>query len=233
MTNPPKIRNDPYASVSKLAEYTRAGAIRRRSILKRLKFPGGFPPRWYAGSRPAIARAIAAADSSCLLPVALSMRGDSSGTDHQQQLRGACVTALDKIIDEELLDLMPDFAGAGLAARAFEVAHKHEKLGIAGVTVSVAPDVIAESEDGRIGLVKVYLNQTHGLTKETGEMVATLLELHAEKHYSSKSVDRKHMVVLDVFGGNAFFAPKSLKRKRAELTAVCEEMADRWSAIKP
>lgn len=233
-SNPPKVRDEPYASVTTLAEYLEASAVRRRSLLQKLKYPDPFSYRSYAASRPAIAQAIRTGDRAHLDGALSTWCNDDSGTEYQKDLRQRCIDAAEaflEMIDGYSPDDLPDLEPFELEDQAFR---DREKIMISGVTVSVAPDLLVTdtSKDTR-GAIRLHLSKTAAFNDNQGAFAATLIDWWVSEHGGGLKSRLDHCMLIDVFTGRIHTAPKAFKMRRREIAAACQEMADLWPLITP
>src|SRR5690606_14528182 len=108
------------------------------------------------------------------------------------------------------------------------------KLNIAGVDISVRPDVLIRfTRKGKkcTGALKFHFikNPDSALTRAGSEYVAALLMRWLEVYGSDGSTPaHTHCLCIDVCRGSAVSAPRSTTKGMNEITAVCQEIAARW-----
>lgn len=108
---------------------------------------------------------------------------------------------------------------------------------IEGVRVSLRPDVIlrgvSADETEIVGIVKLHFSKSHELQKKGGLYVSTLLHQYAEESLARDGViaSRERCMVVDVRHGAIYTAPECFKRRREEIAAACEEIAQRWASL--
>jgi hypothetical protein len=105
---------------------------------------------------------------------------------------------------------------------------------VAGVTISVRPEVILQMVDRRgeakVGLLKLYFAKWHPLDERSGQYIATLLQSFAEQHLKHLGpVEHRLIRVVDVFAGTLFEAPKANTRRLHDVELACEEIGALWS----
>lgn len=224
-----RVRTEARISINKLGEYLTAEAGRRRTILKDQKYPPAFQAARYADAEEAIVGHLIAGGRGQALETALRAlnKGTTASTWHRQRV-ALCSEA---IVAFRALESRLDLRGMSVARGPADA----PKLQIAGVTVSVRPELIVTSTDGsRVGLLKLHMTKGEDLrlNDKSGLLVAALCHQFASEHLKSRgTVDRRIVQVLDVFGGRIYVAPVAIARRSAAIEAACEEIAARWSTL--
>lgn len=227
----PKEKQDPYASVNKLAVYAQASAVKRESLLRRWKYPGGIPAHWYKQARDAIAQSIQSGDYSNLATKAASLEKDSEDkalTDQQRKLRGASSEAITSFINS--IGDLPDLSG--WTKSTFPVGHTFPKVNICGVDISVAPEILLEKNE-TVGAIKLHISKSAPLDDKTGHLSALLVKSFLDQEHggSGKSVDTSHVWIVDVLEQDVWGCPASSKNRLREIQACCREISSRWPTI--
>lgn len=111
-----------------------------------------------------------------------------------------------------------------------------EKLLVAGVRVSVRPEILlrASGRGGitRLGALKIYIGKTHRLGERGGEYAATVLRRYLEEHHSDEGeVDHRLCLVLDVFDRKLHHAPRAYVRRMRDIEAACRELLLHWEDV--
>lgn len=84
----------------------------------------------------------------------------------------------------------------------------------------------------RVGCLKLYFAKTGPLDDRSGPYVATVLEEFANRNpLGGARVDGSVVLVVDIFAGRVFRAPRARTRRLDDVTAACEEIAARWASI--
>jgi hypothetical protein len=224
-------RASPRISVNKLGEYLVATAGRRRRIVYEQKMPREFQVARYTEAKDAIAAFLAsgATDESIIITAIAKLIASEPKSDWDAQRIDLCAEALGSILDFEAFDFL-----AGMKAEIGP--SEPPKLNIAGVAVSVRPEVLLHGTD-RLGApirggIKLHLGKTVPLEEESALYVATLL--HRFLSDAMPGEGRPALgkcAVLDVFARKAFFAPRSYTRRRRDIDAACEEISRAWGAV--
>lgn len=226
----PTERDEPRISVNKLGEYMLAGARRRRRIVVDQREPKNFLVPIYTPAEEAISRYLVGGGTDRDIIDAeirrLSMRepGERAWVTERN---GLCVDAL-----EAFRDLADDFDLEGFEVRAGDTGGG---LSIGGVYVSVRPEVLLRQPDGkggfRQGAIKLYLVKSYPHSDASAAFVGTtVLEYLRQEREQDGKVDPELCLVVDVFGGEVFTAPKAYKSRLKELEAACEEIRGRWNS---
>ena len=222
-----RVRPTPRISVNKLGEYLTATPARRRQIVKEQKYPPTYQVIRYNDAEEAIAEFLLGnRDPSILDRHVKTLRRATPSSDYDAQRIELCIDAI-----ESFRELAPDLSLPGL--RIKRSASDASQLRIGGVNVSVRPEVIlgsASDEEGRTGLIKLYLSKSYSLDERSGLYVAAVARRYAEK-YLDGAVDPDLVLVVDVFAQAVFSAPKAVKRRFADVEAACEEISARWSTV--
>ncbi len=220
-------RPTPRISMNKLAEYMTAHPLRRRQIVEQQKRPDTFRVARYRRAREAIVHQLATNPHGvgALEASIQALEAAEPLTEWQEQ---------DGELSIEALQAFADIDHGLEPAWALTPAGMSPKLLVAGVEVSVQPDLLIAGADrkGRpfSGLVKLHFSKRNGLDALAGEYAAALLQHWASLHLATEGVplNRKHCVVIDVLSGHCFRPPKSTARRLNHLTVACEEVALRW-----
>lgn len=217
----------PRISVNKLGEYLTATPSRRKRIIEDQQDPKPFITKRYGDARQEIVGFLSSDmnDDSKILQAAENLKIHSGGTDFCEQDRTASSEAIHSFLEaSENLDL------EGLVVVPVS-ASESSTMDVAGVTISMRPDVILkDKETGQVkGCVKLHFPKTTPLDIQGGEYVATALRVHLGN--SNVAVDPKKCYVVDVPTKQVYCAPKAFKRKMNDISAACEEIDVRWKKI--
>lgn len=214
--------------MNKLAEYMTAHALRRRQIIEAQKRPKNFMTTRYRVARGAIVRQLV---------------NNPLGIEHIREAIGELYrrnpTSEWEEQDTELsIAALQAFAdiGHGIDINLkVSAAQRAEKLTFGDVEVSVAPDLLISGSNRKgehfQGAVKLHFSKENGLDEEAGQYAGALLHHWASNHLTGHPVSRKHVIVIDIFEGACFRAPKATARKLQHVEAACEEVALRWAAV--
>ncbi|WP_437648382.1 hypothetical protein [Sorangium sp. So ce362] len=224
-------RSSPRISVTKLGEYTVATPARRRAIVREQRNPKGFIVLRYERARPALVEffAAGATDPNPLVDVVGTLASTIPSSDWSGQDLQLSSEAL-----EAFLDICDDFDLEGLVATAG--AHAAPKLSIAGVDVSVRPDVVLRGTyrgKSVVGAMKFHFSKTNVLTEDAGLNVATVMHQYVEAHLlaAGDAASPRHCAVLDVFTKRWYRAPTAFRLRRTSVAAACQEVALWWPAV--
>jgi hypothetical protein len=221
-------RRAPRISVNKLGEYLTATPARRKRIVFDQKYPPAYQVIRYRDAEKAISECIASGRDPKVLAMHRARLADKApSTDYEAQTALLCIEAIDCF--EEL---MPDLDFNGAEASAGPTSS--EPVIFSGVAVSVRPEVTLTGRDRSgpyRGFAKLYFAKSVPLTDESGAYVATVVSEYASRNSGGKvRVDPSRVIVLDIFGGRAYAAPRARTRRLENVTAACEEIAVRWEA---
>jgi hypothetical protein len=221
-------RKDPRISVNKLGDYLVAPPAKRRKLIADQKRPKAFQTAYYGDAQSAIVQYLTAPepDMDILAGAVKSINQATSSSDWEEQKLQSCADAIEAFSDvaEDL------FEGLSVTARTGPISP--EPLSIAGVAVSVRPEVLLRREKGdqvAVGALKLCFAKNDPLSADTAAYISWLVREHAETFPLSKArVDRKICLVLDVFAAQLFLAPATFTRRRRDIEAACEEIARAW-----
>lgn len=221
-------RLSPRISVNKLGEYLECGVLRRRAIVRDQREPKDFIVPRYTPAQEAIQRYFTTGgDASVIRNAARAIRREPAVSEFDQQRNRLCAEAL-----EAFLKITNEIEFDGVETRKGQ--DKTPQLSIAGVSVSVRPEVIVRQRDAdrtRVGAVKLYLSKTHPLSTEAGQYVATLVHRWVTERIGTRGfADPSLCLVIDVFQGQLIVAPNAFRRRMVAIEAACEEIASKWAA---
>jgi len=107
-----------------------------------------------------------------------------------------------------------------------------------GVEISIRPtNLVVATQMGRrekgIGLIKPYLCKTRPLTIDTSSLHGALLLMYAANAYRALGEPQHDLfAIVDIFAQRIFRAPKNYRQRAKVLSSACQEIADRWPAIR-
>lgn len=223
----------PRISIAELGKYLQSDALKRREIVRDQKEPKAFKVAYYDDARKAIGAYLTGEhlDLSVLEGVLekLETKLPKATTEWEAQRIRGNIDAIETFADIEL----PAEFHSGVRVRG--ALHK-SKLALGGLEVSVQPEVVltrvVQGGQPSVGATHVYLSTTAELTEDAALNVATLLHQYCEEQFvSTHSARRDDCILIDVFARTTWLAPKSWKMRRKRVTAACEEIAIRWSAL--
>lgn len=232
----PKQKAKPQLSANQFAEYLHATAVRRRGILKTAKYQNTPAPVRYQYARQSIARYFRNGDMGVLYKTVEYLT-----TELEQHQVGVKILNEFALSDHSLsLEAMNRFITSlnafSIPPSKMTLGDSHpNKLDIAGVLISVRPDVIIQSKhktkgDTAGGLLLSFSKEPK--RNEFGVTAATLVHMYAEQEFSPASYpDPKICFSLDVFGQTLTPTPVSSKARKTNMVAACEEIAVLWPTI--
>lgn len=216
-------RPTPRISLNKLAEYSTASPARRRTIVKDAKAPKEFKMLRYRKAR-ALCRSALLNDLTNAEVLARLDEWDGGGTEWAQKdtaLSGDAVLAF-----LGMRSGLPDFSGWEKSKGA------HGLLQCGGVNISISPDLLLQ-QDNSTGAIHFHISKSNPLTKQSGELAASLLERHLTESVHGQGIEvmKRHCIVLDVFTQQAFTAPKATKQRWTTANACCTELLLWWESL--
>jgi hypothetical protein len=217
--------------VNKLGEYMVASASRRRGLVRDQKRPRDFVVARYTDAYAAIREFLSngGTDLSILERAASRLESASSTSEWQEQDRQLSLEAL-----EAFLDLTDSLDLGGFKAVAADP--DPPQLSIAGVSVSVRPEIVLQGArpDGSsaAGAIKLCISKNSPLGSDAGLYVATTVHQYLTDCLRPGGFPEPHAcMVIDIFAREIHIAPRSFKRRRADIEAACEEISRAWPAV--
>lgn len=224
-----RVRLHPRISANKLGEYMVSPPLRRQCIIERQKYPCTYVGAYYEPAREAIVDFITAEhDRATLLRTIEELVEGPHESNYEMHRANGCAEAVLRY-----LDLEPRLDFRGMVPTTLR---EHTKLEVAGVDVSVYPDVVLEGFDDRdrpiVGAVKLHFPKSHPHTEASAQYVATLLRVYAmEVMHDRGKVCEDACIVIDVFAGRVLTAPHAYRRRMRDIGAACEEIRRLWPTV--
>lgn len=217
---------NPRISLNKLGEYLTATPARRRRIVLDQQNPQPFIVTRYGDAREAIVNFMASGmlDREKLLLEARRLRMEDGGSDFSRQDREASAEAIHGFL---AVASQIDFRDSVIVRVQ---SSSSESMEIAGVTVSIRPDVYLKNfiTGEVVGAVKLHFPKTTPLDQNASEYVATALRVFLEQEKGATAVNFKQCYVVDVSTGLVTHAPRSFAKKMNDIAAACDEIDARW-----
>ncbi|MEX1367762.1 MAG: hypothetical protein AB1Z98_31830 [Nannocystaceae bacterium] len=220
------VRLHPRISANKLGEYCVSPPPRRQTIIERQKYPCTFIGAYYEPARSTIVDfLLGRVDRVGMLERMEALVSAEHETSWSRHRANGCADAV-----LHFLDLEPRLELGGMSPVDIE---QHDKLEVAGVDVSIHPDVVLEGFDRRgrpvVGAIKLHFPKSHPQTEAAAEYVGTLLRMYATMAMSERGkVCHDACVVIDVFAGKVMSAPRGYRRRWRDISAACEEIRGAW-----
>jgi hypothetical protein len=225
------VRSEPRISLNKLGEYMVATPRRRRRIIIEQKRPPDFQTARYTEAQDAIASFLATGcnNDEVILEAIRRLGASLPRTEWDAQRIQLCTEAIEAFMDFDDFSLLEEMA----VSRGMS---DPPKLQIGGVGVSVRPDVTLQGSDRSgapvLGAVKLYIGKTIPLDAQSGAFVATTLHQYVDQLLEPEGAAAyRKCIVLDVFAGEMYEAPRAFQRRREDIEAACEEIARAWPAF--
>ena len=217
-------------ALNPLCEYvSEATASRRNSIIKKSKAPVTFITRWYNKAEDILAYYLSEIRDD---PEYLKLEIDRLRTGHhsdEMERKYAITSAFSLrsfLVNE--LSIRKILSPFRLFIAINDTQHKFI---LRGVQISLRPELIVRDSLGRqqLGFIKFYFGK-EPLSNARGELMACLTKHYFQLEHGF-NFDNQHCMVIDVYRGQIFYAPKAFKRRVADIEASCQEIADRWDKI--
>ncbi|MET0404690.1 MAG: hypothetical protein ABW123_19905 [Cystobacter sp.] len=218
----------PHVSANKLGRYLTAAPALRKQLIQTQKNPPD--PRYLR--YPDAARAITdflchGQDESLLRRHQHRLATTVYPSEFDAHRAESCIEAI-----EAWRHIHPSLGLGRLIVTS--VGEEPPTLDVAGVSVQVRPQVVLQEMDAhgdcQVGLLKLYFSKHHPLDERSGQYIATLLRAYAEQHLTPLGPpDSRRMLVVDVFAGRAYTAPRARARRLCDVRLACEEIAARWA----
>jgi len=219
-------RSHPRISLLKLAEYVRASAVRRRSIVLAQAHPSTPVVAQYRRADTAVAAFLGRGgnDLRTLESTIEELSATKPTSDWDARDLENSVAAL-----QHFVGLLPQL---DFEDRLIRMPRNRGASWISGVEVSVAPAAIVRrrGDEVTIGAIKVAYSKSRPLPAAEGEYAATILRGFLEERVRGTAylVAPSLCQVVDVFSGRIHAAPSAHKRRMEEVSAACAEIASVW-----
>lgn len=227
-----KPRNEPRLSVNKLAQYVTSRAARQNQILRTAKFPPDYITAYYRDAAEAIAQFIGGGmvDLGILDRATARLLQAQASNIQQDRQKSANVDAIE--VFAGMLDDI-DLRGATPSLAPHTAPH----VTVAGVAVSVRPDIILRCEKKGaplVGALKLHFPRSEPLDAEQAGYVSALLHRYLDDHHlDDGTASTAHCVVIDV--ASATFHPgiATVKKRMTDIQGSCGHIAQLWPSITP
>jgi len=222
-----RIRKDPRISLNKLAEYMVATPARRRGIIRDQKVRRDVIVARYQDVYAGIADALVNRDEI-----------DKVYERIERLYRAPSKSAWDlqnNQLSAEALELFVSFVDE-IDLSSYEVIAPAQTLPlmpVAGVGVSVKPAVLLRRAGNSevIGAIHVAISKLVPLNSESGAYATTIVHQYVDTILTQAKTDPADSFVIDVFARNVHVGPRAFKKRRKDVEAACEEIAQRWPAV--
>lgn len=227
-----KPRNDPRLSVNKLAQYVTSRAARQNQILRNAKFPPDYITAYYRDAGEAIASFIGSGmnDLGVLDRTILKLLQSEASNIQQDRQKSANVDAIETFMG--MLDDI-DLKGANPSLGSHAAPH----VTIAGVSVSVRPDIILRCEkkgSTLIGAIKLHFPRSEPLDIEQAGYVSAMLHRFASDHLLDEgTASTAHCMVVDVASAKFHPGVASVKKRMTDIQSSCGHIAQLWPSVTP
>ena len=225
-----KVREAARISAPKMGEFVDASDARRKTILRDQKFWTSGKRLVYHDAELVMRAALFSSDVSALLSVgAKGLKGKTVTSEPARIARDCSIEAITRFRAlYGTLDL------TGVETLMSPVAGYH--LAIEDVDVSVRPLVRLKRENAagvQYGGLLLVLRKEEGLSDSAGKCVAELQRLALVDAFPAGSkIDRSLCIVLDVFHGSVWTAPKHGRKLMKEVRDVCWTIARLWPSSR-
>ncbi len=223
-----RINHEPKMSLNALGEYLTVGPARRKSIIRDQKYQKTFITARYKEAEKAITNYLVGGcqDDQTLKDTVIRLLTADHESEWRRQAFNNCADAIDSFRD----------MAKDLPIKAVKATHaeaSQPKISIAGVAVSVRPEILLRDKTGNIvGAIKLYFRKSKELSEKTGKLIATVLRTYLMDTFNAAdTVKPAKCLVMDIFSGQIHQAPKAYKRAMANVQSACEEIAIRWPSV--
>lgn len=223
-----QVRDEPRLSLNALAEYLTASAGRRRTIVSEQKRPKTFQVAYYGEAGSAITSSLVSRADEGALDRALdrirTMPVKKTWDIARRETLTEAIEAFRAMLVDGLFPRLPQMRPSPKRTQA---------LSVNGVSVSVRPELLAQSENGpATGGVKLYFSKATPLADDRARYASALLHMYFESLAGGADVaDSRHCFVLDVLGRRLHGAPRTFRRRREDIGAACAEIAALWDGV--
>jgi len=205
-----------------------ASAARRRGIIRDQKQPLDFVVARYSSVYDGICECLLAGNDVTPIRERIAKLYDATPktTWHAQdyQLSAEALESFLAFVDEIDLSRFA-LTRAGDSAPA---------MSVCGVEVSVRPDILlrAAGVAAPVGAVKIYVSKNFPFDEKSGAYAGVIVHQYVSDVLAANAKPEPgDSCVIDVFQRKIFVAPRAYKKKRTDVAAACEEIAQRWAAV--
>lgn len=223
---PRRVRVSPRMTARALGEYADGASARRReSIIREQKFPSTFMTTYYRDATNIIRAALRAEDvGQKLRDGATLLAMKPALKPYDAEVKSACLDAVEAFA--RVYSCLPLQGWTAMPGKEFAIA-------IEAVPISVQPiALLARRVGGRIttGALFLVFRKRPPMRDNEGTIIAELVRqaLYAD---GRREILGKMCLVVDVFSGRVFDAPRANTRLSAELRSACREIVDRWNTV--
>lgn len=222
-----QVYESPRMSLKLICEYVTATPSRRNTIIRNSCLVPTYIAKRYNLASEVITRylAIQENDLSLLRDQILVIKSSKYKSENERSMAYSSAEALVAFLNHGN-SLTSIFNGFKLEQSNY---FNYHKLNIEGVEISVRPELIIRSAitNDIIGFIKLHFAKTIPLDADTANLITCLGRNYFNETHSLNLAE-KNCFVIDVFRGEISSAPKSFKKRMADVVASCREIADRW-----
>jgi hypothetical protein len=216
-------RENPRISINKISEYVTALPSRRRTIIKQQKRPPSFIVPYYKDAETTVVEYLTSPEvqAEWLDLKIQELSNKSVSTEWEENRRNICIDALDSFVE-----FMEELDFGNLSCIIGEP--KPEKLNIAGVQISVRPEIYLIDKDRNVkGCVKLVLGKGREVSADEAGYTGVCLQRWMMEKFNVSN--NKTCFLIDIFGGVCHIAPKAYRKKMSDIEAACEEIVRAWA----
>jgi hypothetical protein len=218
-------------TINKLAEYADARPSRRATIVRQQVKAQSYTAQYYILADSAIKRVLLSeTPTKTFLAEANWIKSHPGWGDYPRSVVANNSLALKKMWDSLLQSGL--IADEKVSFRRPSQALAPHIFGDVRVSSRFDLEIIKVHRGVRYGGVKFYVNKEHPLTGFSGSILSALLHEAASAAYGINQIDRKSVVILDVFHGGIFAVPYSTKKLIIEASAAALEFALHWDKLE-
>ncbi len=228
-TTKSRVRKLARISVNKLSDYLISTAHSRKTIIKDQKHPKPFKTAYYQPAENTIINYFVSGgrNNSIIDTEIKHLRSLRNLSDYQKKRNDSNILALKNF--SNTIDEIINLEDYSITRGNTDV----EKLEIAGVKISVRPEVILTSKSTNhddIGVIKLFFSKNNPLDEEMGDYITTITHQWVKNNLKIQKCNTPNELtfVLDVFNGKIFTTPKAFKQRLKDVKAACEEINIMW-----
>lgn len=216
-------------SASSLVEYLHSSPSRRTAIIKTAISPPVFLIDRYGVTQRVARQALS---SRSIEPLQLAHEVVARKIARNQSHKSRIANTLESLESAKLL--LRDFIGSDFGyARPSSIDASYE---IEGINVRISPTsiVFVRNPSGgmEVGILKLHCSKSFRLGAIAAADYGALLHWYTDAKLGLMGPPNPDLcIILDVFSGEKFKAPKSFKMRRRTISEACQEIADRWDKI--
>lgn len=219
-----------HLSINQLADFYVGTEAKKRRIISQQKTPDSFKIAYYQLAKARIKKSLSLkGDLDPVLEGIETLKTKILTKPRQISDRKVSIEALQKFVELKIPDLLGEYDYTILKVK------DSKSIFINDVEIIVSPDIILSiKKDGKVylGAIKIHISKGNSFDRKQQSYIASTV-----KKYLQDVVAQENEIVMpelclsiDIFGDGIVSAPKNIDSKILEISVICEEVKQLWSA---